>query len=386
MQRTAVLCLSLVLVVPSLGDLLSGVQLVTDVTNNLVPKLFQALAPGRENLVFAPFGLATNLAMLLEGSQGETRKEILKALNLSPNSLDDLRVGFRAYCETFEAAAEKEEIAGSFNMAIMTSTQPLLSSYRTLLDKIYRANVTVASTFENITDAVLPAVTLHLRSDSGVMSHWQDYDRLATFSFLTHQAGAPFHRSPKEIVTVPMIPQVGVFRASRLQQLNAHAVELPLQVGTVNLLLLVPDSPDNLDELLVKLSKVSLQTLVQQWLPRKEFSVSLPQLTIVSSGIELTPFLRQLGLRSTFNSTTANFNAAIKAPVHVKSVTQDAYFSTSFVAINSVGAITTNLVPKRSKRDTARLTVNHPFLFFLLHKDTQLVLLAGKVQNPTQVP
>ena len=29
------------LVVPSLGDLLSGVQLVTDVSNSLVPKLFQ---------------------------------------------------------------------------------------------------------------------------------------------------------------------------------------------------------------------------------------------------------------------------------------------------------------------------------------------------------
>ena len=38
---TATLCLVLVLVVPSGGDLLSGLQLVTDVSNSLVPKLFQ---------------------------------------------------------------------------------------------------------------------------------------------------------------------------------------------------------------------------------------------------------------------------------------------------------------------------------------------------------
>jgi serine protease inhibitor len=44
------------------------------------------------------------------------------------------------------------------------------------------------------------------------------------------------------------------------------------------------------------------------------------------------------------------------------------------------------VVPKRLKRAATNLVVDRPFLFFLLHRDTQLVLLAGKVQNPTQVP
>lgn len=64
----------------------------------------KALAPGRENLVFAPFGLATNIAMLLEAANGDTAKEILKAVNISPNSIPDLRTGFKAYCDTFEVS------------------------------------------------------------------------------------------------------------------------------------------------------------------------------------------------------------------------------------------------------------------------------------------
>jgi hypothetical protein len=44
------------------------------------------------------------------------------------------------------------------------------------------------------------------------------------------------------------------------------------------------------------------------------------------------------------------------------------------------------VAPKRLKREATNLVVDRPFLFFLLHRDTQLVLLAGKVQNPTQVP
>lgn len=232
------------------------------------------------------------------------------------------------------------------------------------------------------------AASLELRSDSGVISHWKDYDQLAAFSFLSHQAAAPFHRTSTDAILVPMVPQVGEFRAGRVHQLSAHAVELPLQVGTVTLLLLVPDSADNLDELLVKLPAVSLQQLVQEWLPFSEASVSLPQLTIVSSAINVTPFLRQLGIRSVFNATSGDLSAAMVAPaIHVKSVTQDAFFSVSFTSVNAVGSMSANLVPKRLKRTAAtNLVVDRPFLFFLLHRDTQLVLLAGKVQNPTQVP
>jgi hypothetical protein len=63
------------------------------------------------------------------------------------------------------------------------------------------------------------------------MSHWKDYDRLAAFSFLSHEPAAPFQRTPTDTIPVPMVPQVGEFRAGRVHQLNAHAVELPLEVG-----------------------------------------------------------------------------------------------------------------------------------------------------------
>ena len=76
------------------------------------------------------------------------------------------------------------------------------------------------------------AVSLELRSDSGVMSHWKDYDRLAAFSFLSQETAAPFHRTSTDTVRVPMVPQVGEFRAGRVHQLNAQAVELPLQVSS----------------------------------------------------------------------------------------------------------------------------------------------------------
>nr|CAD7439926.1 unnamed protein product [Timema bartmani] len=624
------------------ADVLNGIHLVTTLSNSLVPKLFQgqscsrqtpklnveALSPGRENLVFAPFGLASNVAMLLEGSDGNTAQEIYKALNIQPKTTDDLRLGFKAYFDSFESSAGDEEPAGSFNMAILRSSDVLSPSYKSVLTQYYRANITDTPVFDNRSVlrrgdqpmypcAGIPpsAQVLELRSDSGVMSHWKDYHRLAAFAFLSHVASAPFRRSPSETVQVPMIPQVGVFRTGRVDHLkyvlpagatilrsailstyyrqgqpsqvcitrqsypgavctsflmlsnspldkncpeavctsflvlsnshldkncpgamctsflvlsnspldkncpravctsffvlsnshldkncpgavctsflvlsnspldkncpgavctsflvlsnspldkncpgavcssflvlsnyplnkncpgavctsflvlsnypldkncpgavctslivlsnshldkncpgamcilflllsnshldkncpgamcilflllsNSHldkncpgamcilflllsrceAVELPLEAEAVSLLLLVPDSSDHLDEMIVKLSDVSLQQLVS-WLTPKETEVSLPQLAILSSSLDLTTFLRQLGVRAAFNSSSADLTKASLSGggeafkgVYAKSVMQDAYFSTSFVAVNSVGSVSVN--------------------------------------------
>ncbi|XP_066996136.2 serpin B8 [Anabrus simplex] len=380
------------LIAPSLQDIQSGVQAVTTFSNNLVPKLFQALAPGRENLVFAPFGLATNVAMMLEAADSNTAREILTAFNIAADGREELRIGFKAYFDTFEHAASTtvDEAAGAFNMAMMRTNGLLSPAYKSLLAKYYRVNITEVASFDNFTGVQPAGQVLELRSDSGVMSHWKDYQRLGVFTFLSHQAAAAFHRTPTQSVTVPMIPQVGVFRSGRVDHLNCQAIELLLEVGSVNLLLLVPDSSDAMDELLVKLSGVSFHHLVH-WLTFAETEVSLPQLTVLSSGLDLAPFLRQLGVRSVFNASAADLSQAVDktpqaVPLYVKSVTQDAYFSTSFVAVNSVGSVSSNFVSKRPKREAASLIVDRPFLFFLLHRDTQLVLLAGKVQNPTQVP
>lgn len=100
----------------------------------------------------------------------------------------------------------------------------------------------------------------------------------------------------------------------------------------MDLILLLPDLLGGLDEVLVSLSKEKLLLMVKD-LPLKETQVSLPQLAILSSNMDLGPFLRQLGVRQLFTAPHS----------FIRSIKQNAYFSTSFVAVNSVGSITTQL-------------------------------------------
>lgn len=76
----------------------------------------------------------------------------------------------------------------------------------------------------------LPEYGLEFHTDTGVMSHWKDFDKLAVYTYLTHQASAPFITDKGASVEVPMIPQVGMFRVGYIRKLSSQAVELHLEV------------------------------------------------------------------------------------------------------------------------------------------------------------
>jgi hypothetical protein len=117
--------------------------------DKILPDYFlKALAPGRENLVFAPFGLATNVAMLLEAAGGDTAKEILRALNISSDSLSDLRTGFKAYCDTFEVSTRIKQsfcLCVSYEIFQIYMYSPCVRSSHVSRKCYFRIHISVAS-------------------------------------------------------------------------------------------------------------------------------------------------------------------------------------------------------------------------------------------------
>jgi hypothetical protein len=59
--------------------------------------------------------------MLLEAANGNTAKEILRALNISRDALPDLRTGFKVYCDTFEVSVcVNKSVSLSVNISDVT--------------------------------------------------------------------------------------------------------------------------------------------------------------------------------------------------------------------------------------------------------------------------
>lgn len=104
------------------------------------------------------------------------------------------------------------------------------------------------------------------------------------------------------------------------------------QSQRVHLILLLPDSVDNINEILTSLAKENLLQAVKS-LPLSETQVALPQLAILTKDLDLAPFLHRIGLDKLFTNPHS----------HIRSIKQNVYFSTSFVAVNSVGSVMTLL-------------------------------------------
>ncbi|KAE8736656.1 hypothetical protein FOCC_FOCC017889 [Frankliniella occidentalis] len=374
-------------------ELSAAVALVTNSSNGMVPVLFKELSVPLENLVVAPFGVAVNLGMVLEGARGPAAAEIRAALGVNETQAETLRTGFRAVLARFQATADHEDVSGAFTEATLHSSRRLPEAYRALLEDYYLASLSnELETSEGINDlAQNETLVLSLSSDTGVMSHWRDFHLLPVYVLLSHQAAAPFTRGPKDVLTVPMVPLVGVFRFGKVaakegQNAASFVVEVPLEARGTSLVLVLPlTAAVPVAEAVAGLSP-HVPLLLSKLEPT-EMEVLLPQLAAVSQGKDLRPALRAMGIKTVLDQSMQQ---------HVGSVTQDAFVSTSFVAINSVSSVGARLAERsrRRRRDTTtttpapptpRLVLNRPFAFYVVH-DAELILLAGIVNSPAQVP
>lgn len=64
--------------------------------------VLQHYSRGRDNLILAPFGVATNVAMMLEGLQGRAAEEVTALFKLQAKEVrQQLRRGFKMIFDTF---------------------------------------------------------------------------------------------------------------------------------------------------------------------------------------------------------------------------------------------------------------------------------------------
>ena len=125
----------------------------------------------KENLVVAPFGVAVNLAMVLEGARGPAAVELRAALGLGLNDTTRgrgggeeevgqlqpeqlqarLRTGFKAVLARFHATADHEDVSGAFTAATLHSSRRLPDQYRELLEDYYLAQLSSEDENENNT-------------------------------------------------------------------------------------------------------------------------------------------------------------------------------------------------------------------------------------------
>ncbi|KAL1454862.1 hypothetical protein WDU94_008993 [Cyamophila willieti] len=346
---------------------------------------------------------------------GKASDEILKAFRLDNYpSRQYLRKGFQTVIGHFESKSGESEMLGTYNRVAVQSYGVLTPTYKTLLEDIYRANITEIVNPKNSNNVTL----IELRTDTGLMSHWKDFSKLSVYTYLSHKPSHPF-RSHGKSYNVPMIPYVGYIHAGYNAKIGSTVAQLFFEDSSASLILAMPDIED-FEFAKENLAKEGIISIIESQ-RKSETEVLLPQLTMLSKNIELISFLKRFQIQTLFNDTRdfnlehneSKTNGTKYRPMHVTSIRENVYFSTSFVAVNSVSSIISKLgefmrydvkyfnaphTPndrlknhrlnrrRRASSDTMKLIFDRPFLFFITHQPSRVILIAGQVVIPYQLP
>lgn len=374
-----------------------------DAANAFAISLYRASVPGQGNVVSAPYAVMLALAMSRAGSAGTTRDQFDAVLhaNETPNldeglnTIDQLLAGrsgekssttrkgrvtasldasvwgqrgtrFKSgYLDTLAAAYDSPMWVVDFQSDPETAREAINqwgsdATQGRISDVVPRGDVTAFTRF-------LPVAVTYLRAP------WQvPFDRATTrtgsFSRLDGTSA--------DVRTMQVASPSGVLTA---EGPGWRAIDIPYLGGELSLLVVVP-SGATFEDLEGSLDRDRLDAIVDS-LADEPVDLRLPLFGFTTSG-DLTDELESLGLTDAFGRSADFSGITSDELLNLSGVAYQGYFG-----IDEEG---TDADTKANATDNAaptpgaqKITVDRPFVFAVRDRETGLVLLMGRVVNPS---
>ncbi|NXG10353.1 OVALX protein, partial [Sakesphorus luctuosus] len=191
----------------------------------------------------------------------------------------------------------------------------------------------------------------------------------------------PFNVTEQDSRLVQMMCQNSTFKVARVAAEKIRILELPYASGELSLLVLLPDEISGLKQLE---NKISFEKLTEWTSPsvmeRKRVKVYLPRMKMERK-YNLTSVLTTLGMTDLF-SPKANLSGISSAEgLKVSEAIHEAYLEVTEEGTEVAGsAVVTGDIRDSSEFEEFR--VDHPFLFFIRHNPSNMILFFGRYCSP----
>ncbi|NXM60956.1 OVALX protein, partial [Illadopsis cleaveri] len=196
-----------------------------------------------------------------------------------------------------------------------------------------------------------------------------------------HTQEVPFNVTEQESRPVQMMHQNSTFKVARVAEDKIKVLELPYIQEELSLFVLLPDDISGLAQLE---SKISYENLMKWTSPKvmekKRVKVYLPRMKIEEK-YNLTSVLTSLGMTDLF-SPSANLSGISSAEgLRISEAIHGAYMEVTEEGTEEAGsADDTEDIQHSSEIEDFR--ANRPFLFFVKHNPSNLILFFGKYCYP----
>ncbi|CAH1401876.1 unnamed protein product [Nezara viridula] len=174
---------------------------------------------------------------------------------------------------------------------------------------------------------------------------------------------------------VPVITYTAYLPFAYIDDLATSALQVPLDDSRYYMLILLPQKRYALENLLISLQWCPIRAIINQLKLTAVFA-TVPVFNIVKH-VNLVPALAKLGILSVFNPSTADLSAmSSEKGIFVRTIEQVVTVSLRRYMANQ------RVLDVQPDEVEHQFIANHPFAYFVIDKETDVVLMTGTIVNP----
>jgi serine protease inhibitor len=376
------------------GQLVSG-------NNAFAFDFYHAIPAGdTDNLVFSPYSIWLAFSMLYAGAQGETETQMSQVLHFlaqenQHTALNAVDQGLQALGE----ARSDEEEGGPFQLSLANALwgqqgYPFMQPYLDVLAEQYAAGLRLVD-FQASPEAARQAINAWVAKETmgrieeiAPPGSLDSSTRLVLANAIYFKAGWAYSFDPDATadgrftllggsrVTVPQMHLQ--IRLQYLQGEGFQAVRLPYVNQAVDMWVILP-AEGQFEALQSQLNSAWLEDVRNQ-AGAREVILTLPRFDF-ESDLTLLELMQHMGLTAAFcpgqdfGGMAEGGGLCIANALHRATITVDEQ--------GTEAAAATIAMIEVSKVEEVEMTIDRPFLFAILVRDTGLILFLGQVLDPS---
>ena len=362
---------------------------------NLFNKLCES-SDDSENIFFSPMSISLALSVLLVGSNERTKQQLEEALGVENDK--QLLSNLKALNDVLNSNSDGLQIKLA-NSVFPSKTFEMVAKYKSDLESAFKCQMQTLDYMSNAeksktiindwvascTNGKIKNLFMGMDPDTAcvlVSCIYSKGDWLNKFN-PRYTSDAPFHCAEKKTSTVKMMTSERRYLYANVDEKGFKCVKILYKDRNFSMMIILPNKRFGVEDVIKKLDAKTIENLKegkQFW--NQLIILKMPKFRIEYEAI-LNKTLRSLEIKDAFDRENADFSAMSlqSKGLYVDEVVHKAFVETSEEGTEAAAATGIRTCKYSFSFDPKplRFTVDHPFVFMILHKDQTLFM--GKVTS-----
>lgn len=354
-----------------------------------------------DNIFFSPYSISNAMSMAFAGSSGKTKEEMLSALSLIHNVINQYKIPDEAHHYPHSVLRKQLSTIEGLSIAnklFIQKDYDLMDKFVSKITKYYdgaleeidfgdskKSSELINSWVSNKTQNKIKQIVSEEMVHESILAIINAIHFKGKWKHVFHKENTfsdRFFKEENSEIIASMMEKEGNFNF--YQDEKIQAIELPYTNGT-SMVIFLPQEINGLEEFEKNLNLLEMKTYLSK-MRKKKVIVNIPKFEISSSYNNMKSYLEKMGIESAFNNS-ADFseingekNLLISKVIHKANIEVDENGSEASAA--TVVIMVNKCLNMELKFTPILFLANHPFLFLIKDNSTDSILFMGRCLNP----